>query len=457
MATKGSFADYLEALGERESTSRYDFQSALGFAGKYQFGEGALREIGYYHGDSTPAHDFVGGWTGRDGIHSLDDFLNNPEVQDRAVREYHDWNWQTLTQYGLDVYAGQTLDGQRMTLSGILGATWLVGFEGMSQFLWSGGVSAADDPYGTSMLEYLNLFNGYDTPYSSTIDGPNVIDGGPGDDVLIGAGGDDTIDGGAGTDSARFRFDFGAYSIRAEGAALIVRHNGADGIDTLTNVERLVFADRTVAADTLEEVSPVRPLGGGAAAELDAPAIVVRGSAAADRLFGGAGNDIVNAGNRNDVVRAGGGDDLAHGGGGADRLLGAAGSDTLKGGAAADSLFGGTGGDLVIGGAGADLVKGDAGNDTLSGGGGEDTIVGGAGNDLLTGGRGADRFVFTARDEAATVTDFRPGVDTIMVRNVGAVEVGINADGDALLSAPGLAVTLEGVAPSQLGEDDLIA
>jgi len=259
MAANGTFADYLEALGERESTSRYDFQSALGFAGKYQFGEGALREIGYYEGDNTPQHDFAGRWTGRDGIHSLEDFLHNPAVQDRAVREYHDWNWQTLTQYGLDIYAGQTLDGQRMSLSGILGATWLVGFEGMSQFLWSGGVTAADDPYGTSMLEYLNLFNSYSTPYSSTLNGPNRIDGGAGDDVLTGAGGDDTIDGGAGTDSARFRFEFADYSISTAGPALIVSHRGADGSDTLTNIERLVFADRTIAADGLSEVSPVRP------------------------------------------------------------------------------------------------------------------------------------------------------------------------------------------------------
>lgn len=60
--------------------------------------------------------------------------------------------------------------------------------------------------------------------------------------------GNDTIDGGEGTDTAYFSGTKSSYKIEKSGDTLYV--SGADGVDTLRNVERLTFDDSTIAFDT---------------------------------------------------------------------------------------------------------------------------------------------------------------------------------------------------------------
>ena len=66
---------------------------------------------------------------------------------------------------------------------------------------------------------------------------------------------------------------------------------------------------------------------------------------------------------------------------------------------------------------GLSLVKAVAaapGSASVTGSAGDDVITSGAGSRTLTGGAGADRFVFTAGFAGgATITDFKPGTDTI--------------------------------------------
>lgn len=170
-----------------------------------------------------------------------------------------------------------------------------------------------------------------------------------------------------------------------------------------------------------------------------------------------AGHDLVGT-NGNDVIIAGDGEN---------RLQGGEGNDTLVAGDGGNDLYGNNGNDLLISGAGNDLLDGGAGNNTASyqnahsgvwaslggtdadgfnthGGGGHDTLVniqnligsdyndhligdagnnlliGGKGSDTLTGGGGADTFKWLSGDEGQngsiahdTVTDFKPGVDTL--------------------------------------------
>jgi flagellin-like hook-associated protein FlgL len=82
----------------------------------------------------------------------------------------------------------------------------------------------------------------------------NVIDGGAGDDLIEGNGGDDTIDGGSGTeDVAVFNDAYANYTITESGGTYTVAHNGgagADGTDTITNVEYLEFTDQTIDLST---------------------------------------------------------------------------------------------------------------------------------------------------------------------------------------------------------------
>ncbi|WP_395647325.1 FG-GAP-like repeat-containing protein [Terricaulis sp.] len=77
----------------------------------------------------------------------------------------------------------------------------------------------------------------------------NMIAGNSGDNMLTGAAGNDLIDGGAGVDTA-------AYSVASSSASWVRNANGtwtvtagADGVDTLSNVEVLHFADRDVYLD----------------------------------------------------------------------------------------------------------------------------------------------------------------------------------------------------------------
>lgn len=82
---------------------------------------------------------------------------------------------------------------------------------------------------------------------------------------------------------------------------------------------------------------------------------VIRGNAAANRLWGGDGND---------ELYGLGGNDLLFGDAGDDTLYGGAGVDLLMGGLGNDRLFAGTGRSVLIGGAGADVLQGGS-NETI--------------------------------------------------------------------------------------------
>ena len=81
----------------------------------------------------------------------------------------------------------------------------------------------------------------------------NTLRGGGGNDVLTGAGGNDTLDGGAGLDTAVFSGVRSDYTVTVSGGAVVVadRVAGRDGTDTLTSIERIRFADKSLALDTM--------------------------------------------------------------------------------------------------------------------------------------------------------------------------------------------------------------
>lgn len=151
------------------------------------------------------------------------------------------------------------------------------------------------------------------------------------------------------------------------------------------------------------------------------------GTAGTDSLFGGAV------------------DDLLYGLAGDDQLMGLVGNDALWGGDGRDLLRGGVGNDALHGGAGADQMMGDIGRDTL---------WGDAGNDTLWGGAGADLFIFARGGGRDRIGDFRYaegdriGLTTGMTWRVG------SNNGNALIDfGSGDQVTLNGVAPGQVGRD----
>ena len=78
----------------------------------------------------------------------------------------------------------------------------------------------------------------------------NVINGGAGNDQITGGGGNDNIDGGIGIDIAIFSRASKGYKISTEATSVLVTGDAiTDGIDTLLNIERIRFSDKSIAID----------------------------------------------------------------------------------------------------------------------------------------------------------------------------------------------------------------
>ena len=76
----------------------------------------------------------------------------------------------------------------------------------------------------------------------------NILQGGAGNDTLFGGGGNDTLDGGAGIDTASFGLSRPNYALAKTGNGWTVT-TSSKGVDTTSDIERLQFADGSVALD----------------------------------------------------------------------------------------------------------------------------------------------------------------------------------------------------------------
>ena len=174
-----TYEDFLEDLGARESNGDYQAVNSFGYLGKYQFGYIALTDIGYYNNN---------GWTGKDGIWSKDDFLNSPKIQEKAIREFQEKNWEYIKSFGLDKYINENINGTRITPSALLAGYHLKGigknskyceehkddrdiekYKGLRAYLESKGEIDGSDGYNTNISEYIKKFAGYKTPFDKKI------------------------------------------------------------------------------------------------------------------------------------------------------------------------------------------------------------------------------------------------------------------------------------------------
>lgn len=176
----GSYDQFFHDLAVRESVGVFDQNASpnyhalggngLNYLGAYQFEGWAMINLGYYKDDGNPnANQWKDGyWTGKDGINSEQDYLNNPAVQDSAAHQWMQnfvWGW--VQAAGLDHYIGQTIAGINITASGLLAGAHLRGADAVQQFLSSGGTNDPADPYGTPVSQYISHFSGYQTPFDS--------------------------------------------------------------------------------------------------------------------------------------------------------------------------------------------------------------------------------------------------------------------------------------------------
>ncbi len=242
--SSGTYDDLFDALGVRESSDNYQAENSAGFIGRYQMGELALDDAGYYDSDDgTSANDWIGTWAGKNGVNSKSDFLNDPAAQDAAVRDFFDALWGFAKNLNLEKYEGQTLNGVHITISGMLTGAHLVGIGGLKNYLESGGTTIPTDGNNTPITEYITLFADYDTPFSVDHSIAESIAGGTGDDTLDGGGGNDALDGGGGTDTIEFV--------------------GSFGDDTVTNGEVIKIDDAIITGEaTYDTVDSVHKLDG---------------------------------------------------------------------------------------------------------------------------------------------------------------------------------------------------
>ncbi len=208
----GTYEAFFAAIRQRESSNDYGIVNGPGFVGAYQFGEAALIDLGFVNPDGHNFdNDINGGWTGKLGINGTAEFLANHSAQDQAAAEWWPLLWSRIRGLDLEFYDQQTLNGVRLTKSGMVAAAHLVGTGALRTFINSGGTTIIRDGNGTAITDYLTLFADYDLPSSfvNHLERDNTIKGGRGNDVLkgfdgndtiIGGGGTDTIDGGAGND-----------------------------------------------------------------------------------------------------------------------------------------------------------------------------------------------------------------------------------------------------------------
>jgi len=138
-----SFVGFKEALAFKESRGDYCSVNTLGYLGKYQFGKGTLKLL---------------------GIYNTQEFLNNPELQEKAFianMERNKW----ILRRDIKNFVGTKMNGITITESGILAAAHLAGAGSVKSYLRSYGTENFADAYGTTIEYYMKKFSGYDTSF----------------------------------------------------------------------------------------------------------------------------------------------------------------------------------------------------------------------------------------------------------------------------------------------------
>ncbi len=135
-----SFVGFKEALAFKESGGDYAIINSYGYLGKYQFGKETLRLI---------------------GIKNVQQFLNNPKLQEKAfVANAQRNKW--ILRRDINNFVGKRINGVVITESGILAAAHLAGAGSVKKYLRSYGLDNFADGYGTTVENYIKKFSGYD-------------------------------------------------------------------------------------------------------------------------------------------------------------------------------------------------------------------------------------------------------------------------------------------------------
>jgi hypothetical protein len=138
-----TFIGFKEAIAFKESRGKYNIVNSLGYMGKYQFGKTTLRHF---------------------NINNSKEFLQDPELQEKAFRALCERNKWRL-RHEIKNSVGKTINGIKITESGILAAAHLAGSGNVKRFLRSNGRVVFSDAFGSNIQYYMKKFSGYDTSF----------------------------------------------------------------------------------------------------------------------------------------------------------------------------------------------------------------------------------------------------------------------------------------------------
>ncbi|CAL1691560.1 hypothetical protein MMB232_01704 [Brevundimonas subvibrioides] len=166
------------------------------------------------------------------------------------------------------------------------------------------GDDSANVLSGRGGSDTINGFGGDD--FLSAGREASVLNGGAGNDILRAGDGNDSLDGGEGDDTADYSllasFAASQFTLRIDnGVVTVSGPSGLGGTDTLRNIEKIKFVDRTISV--LDIVT------------------TLSGSANPDVLTGTSGADVLRGLDGNDVLTGRGGSDVLDGGAGVDTAV----------------------------------------------------------------------------------------------------------------------------------------
>ena len=137
------FNRFLSDIRVRESGNKYFKINPFGYIGAYQFGQSALSSLGI----RLTANEF-----------SHDSTLFLPSHQDETAKKWFVLLEKRLTA-DIRKHEGDTVNGQKITKSGILAAGHLAGITGVKRYFRTARDPA--DINGTRLTDYLIEFSGY--------------------------------------------------------------------------------------------------------------------------------------------------------------------------------------------------------------------------------------------------------------------------------------------------------
>lgn len=148
--TSDQLTAYFAQIGKSESGGNYQAVNTIGYVGKYQFGYPALIDGGYVKSSVKSNRQLTNpnSWIGKNGIDSLETWLNSPAEQEAAMCEYTKRNYKTMCRIG-----AITTEQPPEDIAGMLAVSHLLGPGGAKKY--RNGESQSD-AYGTTGSTYFN-------------------------------------------------------------------------------------------------------------------------------------------------------------------------------------------------------------------------------------------------------------------------------------------------------------